>query len=106
MKLNIEKGLRAVSDAAALTQRFYELASGIKNRLSKKVQHLKETNKLITPLIQKDGLYYTESGEGPFCPNCYSISEEISLLETIEASGTRISINKCFSCNWFEFRKI
>lgn len=136
MALDIAKGLRAISDATALAQRLYDLASKIKNaelletvadlrvelanakniladattdvaelkeenrKLIEEVRRLEAANKPDADLIRNGDLYYKESGEGPFCPNCYLSSKRISLLGGTRVPGANIAIYHCSSCNW------
>jgi hypothetical protein len=46
-------------------------------------------------LLMKDGLYYQESGEGPFCPNCY-VSHGVQMPLTKGSFG-HIKL-RCTSC--------
>lgn len=52
-------------------------------------------------LILKDGLYYKEKGEGPFCPNCYEGKQVVSRLGGVHLGAGKGSFN-CSQCKWQE----
>jgi hypothetical protein len=64
--------------------------------LRKRIANLEQASKPV--LIGREGLYYKESGEGPFCPSCYQGSGQISLLGGTQVGN--IGVCQCPSCTW------
>ncbi|MCA9499131.1 MAG: hypothetical protein MRJ67_09320 [Nitrospirales bacterium] len=69
--------------------------------LKEEISRLKHSQGLKSDLKFKDGLYYTEDGDGPFCPGCYDSKGEI--IRTPEQMGHSRNFGtfKCPKCHEF-----
>jgi hypothetical protein len=62
-------------------------------KLKNELQTLK--NKEQNPLLFKKGAYFTENGDGPFCPQCYDSNNKQIRLTKI---STRMANYYCPTC--------
>ena len=70
----------------------------VTNELVESRDKIRELEERLKPEFQlhrqKDGLYYRDGGEGPFCPDCYVSRRKIKLLSRLPGSW------KCQDCDW------
>ena len=75
----------------------------INNEMAQKIEHLeKEIENLKNPsekLIVKDGLYYKDENDGPYCTGCYDTKKLIVRLKKLTGPFTAMGTYQCPSCN-------
>lgn len=76
-------------------------------RLQEEVNRLKIENESMRKsvpskdVVLKDGIYYTQSGDGPFCTGCYDVKRQLVRLTRVPRSLETFGKFKCPSCKEF-----
>ena len=74
--------------------------------LKNEIQYIKSQANAGSNLKVKDGMYYDQSGDGPFCTGCYDAKNKVIRLVKQKDPFTEFGEYKCPSCNEFYNSKI
>ncbi len=74
--------------------------------LKKELHLLKSQTEAGSNLMIKDGMYYNQSGDGPFCTGCYDIKRQVVRLIKQKDPFTEFGEYKCPGCDEFYNSKI
>jgi hypothetical protein len=71
------------------------------SELKEEVAKLMHSKSIGDELVFKDGLYYTDNGDGPFCPGCYDTGGKKIRTPEQQGHGRHFGKYKCPSCDEF-----
>lgn len=69
--------------------------------LKEEVAAIKHSKSLGGELVFRDQMYYTQDGDGPFCPGCYDTKGAKIRTPEQKGHGSHFGKYRCPSCNNF-----